>query len=61
MADNDANGMEPESKRNMTLIIAGAAVVLLFCCCSLFALLWFTGDPILEALDLAAIGWTALG
>lgn len=61
MADDSANGMEPESKRNMALIIAGVAVVLLFCCCSLFALLWFTGDPILEALDLAAIGWTALG
>lgn len=46
-------GTEPESERNTALIVAVVVIVLLFCCCASAALLWFAGDPILEALDLA--------
>lgn len=45
--------MEPEGRRNTALIAVGVVVVLLLCCCAFGLLLWFTGDPILEALDLA--------
>ena len=48
-------GNEPESERNPVLIVAVVVVVLLLCCCGFAALLWFTGDPILEALDMAGI------
>lgn len=46
-------GMEPGSERNTALMIVAVVLILLFCCCALGVVLWFTGDSILETLDLA--------
>lgn len=53
-------GSEPESERNTVLIVAVVVAVLLLCCCGFAALLWFTGDPILEALDMADIAFSLM-
>ncbi len=50
----DETGVEPESQRSLGIILIVAAVIILFFfCCALGVVLWFTGDPILEYLDLA--------
>lgn len=55
------NGMESESEVNTTLIIVAAVIILFFCCCASGVVLWFTGDSILELLDLAhrTIAWAS--
>lgn len=53
-------GTEPESKRNTALIVAVVVGILLVCCCGLAAVLWFTGDSIVETLDLAGTAFSLM-
>ncbi len=52
--ENPANFQPEQPKKNRTGMIIAIVVGLLCCCCLVLGVtLWFTGDALMEALDIA--------